>query len=149
MLVLVSACKKEEEVADPAIQLAADKILIQEYLTENNIDAIQTESGLSYIIETEGTGTEYPSELSRVTLKYRGYRLNGQVFDETYGNSTQTFQLNGVVKGMQEGVQLFKAGAKGKLFIPSGLGYGTVYTGSIPENSVLIFEIEIISFIND
>ena len=38
-------------------------------------------------------------------------------------------------------------GGKGTFFIPSALGYGPNAIGNIPENSVLIFEIELIDFI--
>ena len=58
-----------------------------------------------------------------------------------------TFMLPGVIKGWQEAIQLMKTGAKWKVFIPANLGYGEKGYGSvIPPNSVLIFEIELISF---
>lgn len=151
-IIFVMGCKKDEEV-DPAIQLAADKVLIQEYLTENNITATETASGLFYVIDIEGTGTEYPSDTAIVTIKYRGYLLDHSVFDETTGTQTATFDLGAttlkLIDGMNEGIQLFKQGAEGRLFIPSTLAYGTMEQANIPENSCLIFEIEIISFTNN
>lgn len=152
-IIFVMGCKKDEEV-DPAIQLAKDKVLIQEYLTDNNITATETASGLFYVIDNEGTGTEYPSDTATVTIKYRGYLLDHSVFDETTGTQTATFDLGitttiRLIDGMKEGIQLFKQGAKGRLFIPSTLAYGIQQQAKIPENSCLIFEIEIISFSND
>jgi len=147
-IIFTIGCKKDDEV-DPAVQLALDKVKIQEYLIANNITATQTSSGLFYVIENEGTGTEYPSATSTVTIKYRGYLLDHTVFDETTGNTTKSFNLSVLIEGMREGIQLLKQGAEGRLFIPSTLAYGTVGTDNIPENSCLIFEIEIISFSND
>ena len=57
---------------------------------------------------------------------------------------TATFPLSGVIAGWQQGIPLFKKGGKGILLIPSELGYGNVSQGAIPENSVLIFDIELI-----
>lgn len=147
-IIFVMGCKKDEEV-DPAIQLAADKLLIQEYLTENNITATETASGLFYVIDNEGTGTEYPTDTSTVTFKYRGYLLDHRVFDETKGTQVYTTVITGLIEGMQEGLQLMTQGTEGRLFIPSGLGYGTIGSAKVPENSCLIFELELISFTND
>jgi FKBP-type peptidyl-prolyl cis-trans isomerase FkpA len=118
---------------------------IEDYLTENNLTATSTASGLYYIITQEGTGG-HPNLLSTVTVKYKGYRLNGEVFDETVGNETATFPLANLILGWQEGIQLLKKGGKGTFFVPSELGYGNQSVGSIPANSVLIFEIELVSF---
>ena len=77
-----------------------------------------------------------------VYMKYKAYLLDGTVFDE---NKTGTnITLPNTIKGWQEGIPKFKVGGKGKLFIPSKLGYGTDATGKIPANSVLIFEVEVI-----
>ena len=55
-----------------------------------------------------------------------------------------TFPLSGVIQGWQEGIPLFKEGGSGILLIPSALGYGSQSVGSIPANSVLIFDINLI-----
>ncbi|RLD57409.1 MAG: peptidylprolyl isomerase, partial [Bacteroidetes bacterium] len=39
---------------------------------------------------------------------------------------------------------LLKKGGIGTFFVPSALGYGPNGPGSIPDNAVLIFEIELI-----
>ncbi|OQX80726.1 MAG: peptidylprolyl isomerase, partial [Bacteroidetes bacterium 4484_249] len=54
---------------------------------------------------------------------------------------TISFPLTAVIKGWQIGVPLLKQGGEGLFFIPSELGYGSQGTGSIPGNSVLIFDI--------
>jgi FKBP-type peptidyl-prolyl cis-trans isomerase len=52
--------------------------------------------------------------------------------------------LAGVIKGWQEVIPLMKEGEKIRAYIPSDLGYGNQQRGTIPPNSILIFEIELI-----
>ena len=138
VVLIFAGCKKQENI---------DKDLILEYISENNLDAQSTASGLYYIIEKEGVG-EYPDIYSSVTVYYKGYLLDGTVFDETSPNEPVKFQLLQVIPGWQEGIQKFKAGGSGKLLIPSELGYGSYAQSGIPANSVLIFDIELVSFEN-
>jgi len=76
-------------------------------------------------------------------VAYTGYYTNGEIFD---GSNAQgiTFNLNGVIDGWRIGIPYFKEGGSGKLLIPSALGYGPNGGGSVPANSVLIFDIELI-----
>jgi len=53
--------------------------------------------------------------------------------------------VNGVIHGWTEALQLMKTGAKWNLFIPSDLAYGENGQRGIPPNSVLIFEVELLS----
>jgi FKBP-type peptidyl-prolyl cis-trans isomerase FkpA len=125
-------------------QLAKDLKKIEQYLSENNLDAESTPSGLHYVMEVEGAGG-HPNINSTVTVHYRGELLDGTVFDET-GTDPVTFSLLNVIPGWQEGLQLFKIGGKGTLIVPSGLGYGRSSVGGIPANSVLVFDVELVDF---
>lgn len=136
---MAASCSKDESVPDT--QLDDDIVKINEYLAANGLSAQSTASGLHYIIETEGTGG-HPGANSIVDVEYKGYLLDGTVFDER----RTSFPLGNVIKGWQEGIPLFKKGGKGKLFIPSTLGYGNKQNGSIPANSVLVFDIELFDF---
>lgn len=122
---------------------------IQDYLVENELteSAIKTKSGLYYIIEEEGTG-ENPEPTDYVTVAYKGYFTNGNVFDESTVSGA-TFNLKGTIDGWIEGIPFFKEGGAGKLLIPSKLGYGYSGKGSIPGGAVLVFDIELKSIIND
>ena len=124
-----------------------DQIKIQQYLTENNLTAEVTASGLHYIIEEPGVGNAYPVLTDLVEVFYKGYLLTGSVFDQT-STDPAVFQLSGVIDGWKEGIRLFKKGGKGKLFIPSDLAYGaSPPSGSgIPANGVLVFDIELKDF---
>ncbi|MEI6866065.1 FKBP-type peptidyl-prolyl cis-trans isomerase [Flavicella sp.] len=112
------------------------------YLEENGITgAIKTESGLYYLIDVEGTG-ETPTIDSEVTVAYIGAFTDGDVFDES-SVSGSTFYLDEVIEGWGEGIQYFKEGGSGKLFVPSHLGYGIYDYSTIPGGSVLVFDIDL------
>ncbi|WP_299012199.1 FKBP-type peptidyl-prolyl cis-trans isomerase [uncultured Polaribacter sp.] len=116
---------------------------ILEYIATNNIDAEKTASGLYYVINKEGNG-ERPSRNSSVTVAYKGYLLDGTVFDQSDAAGI-TFNLNSVIPGWTEGIQLFKEGGESTLIIPNELGYGiTGRPPSIPGGAVLIFDINLI-----
>lgn len=104
-----------------------------------------TESGLQYLVLTEGQG-EQPKHNSRVEVHYHGTLIDGSVFDSSVDRGqTIEFGLNQVIPGWTEGLQLMKVGEKTRLFIPPKLGYGNRSAGSIPPGSVLIFDVELIS----
>ncbi len=138
LALLFSTCKREKAV-DYTLE---DEKIISQYVSDNKLDAKVTASGLHYVITNPGSLVQ-PNSNSKVTVKYKGYLTNGTVFDET-NNGGATFSLNSVIAGWQEGIPLFKKGGKGILLIPSALGYGSKATGSIPANSVLIFDIDLL-----
>lgn len=140
--ILFVGCKKDTAEE----QAKTDDKIIQDYLADNDLNATKHESGMYYIIDAEGSGNS-PSSNSVIEIKYKGYLTNGTVFDETEGNSSATMNLSSLITGWRIGIPLLKKGGKGTFFIPSALGYGSNATGNIPENSVLIFEIELIDFI--
>lgn len=125
---------------------AADIAEIQQYLSDNGLSATETSSGLFYIIEEQGIGTVHPTSSDEVEVKYKGYFTNGDVFDETTGNDTIKGQLTNFIQGWVQGIPLFKKEGKGTIFIPSVLGYGSNPPPGIPENAVLIFDIELVDF---
>lgn len=138
ILLSVFSCTK---TTSTSVQDGIDDKLISDYLTKNGITATKTASGLYYTIDQQGTGMQVSSNNS-VLMKYKAYLLNGTVFDEN--NTGASLALPNTIKGWQEGIPKFKVGGIGKLFIPSSLGYGSTATGSIPANSVLIFNVEIL-----
>lgn len=103
-----------------------------------------TASGLQYEVLTEGTGAVPKSE-DTVKVHYSGTLIDGTKFDSSYDrNEPAEFPVTGVIKGWTEALQLMKQGAKWKLAIPSDLAYGPQGRPSIPANSVLVFEVELL-----
>jgi FKBP-type peptidyl-prolyl cis-trans isomerase FklB len=120
----------------------------QAYLEKNKLEpgVISLPSGLQYRIITEGTG-EKPVLTDKVTVHYHGMLINGKVFDSSVerGEPIQ-LNVNGVIEGWREALQLMPVGSKWKLFIPANLAYGeNPNSGSIIEpNMALIFDVELI-----
>ena len=119
-----------------------DKFLLENRVKEG---VIVTDSGLQYMVIEMGDGAK-PSATDNVTVNYRGTLLNGEEFDSSYArNQPVTFQLDQVIPGWTEGVQLMPVGSKFKFFIPPNLGYGPAGGGPIGPNATLVFEVELIS----
>lgn len=134
------SCNKD----DPETQARKDREKILKYIQDHDLDAMELESGLFYVIEEEGSGN-YPSETSYVQVNYTGKLIDETIFDS--GNQ-MTIYLPNTIEGWREGIPLFNRGGKGILLIPSGMGYGRTERSRIPANSVLIFNIELIEFSN-
>lgn len=118
---------------------------IEAYMLENNIEgSIKTDEGLYISIEEAGSD-EKPTLTDFVTIYYKGYLLDGFIFDQTE-EETRTFPLNGLIAGWQIGIPYVGKGGKVKLIIPPHIGYGPQDNGDIPGNSVLVFEIELVDF---
>jgi FKBP-type peptidyl-prolyl cis-trans isomerase len=96
--------------------------------------------------ETVGTGAQAVAG-KKVTVNYSGTLTNGTKFDSSYDrNQPFSFTLGAgeVIKGWDQGVAGMKVGGKRKLVIPASLGYGAQANGSIPANSTLVFEVELL-----
>lgn len=94
-----------------------------------------------------GTGSAVKSG-DQIEVNYLGTLLNGQKFDSSYDRG-ETFSFavgtGQVITGWDQGLLGMKVGGKRRLIIPADLAYGDQGIASIPPNSPLIFEIELIS----
>lgn len=124
-------------------QAKKDETEITTYIAQHDLKAIAAGDGLYYTMDKVGTGTS-PSSTSQVRVAYKGYLTNGTVFDQSDSVTGVIFSLQNVIEGWTKGIPYFKEGGKGKLLIPSVLGYGTKGTTGIPANSVLIFDINLL-----
>ena len=120
----------------------------QKFLADNGKRAgvTTTASGLQYEVIKTGTGPK-PKAENTVKVHYHGTTIDGTVFDSSVERGEPvTFGLGQVIKGWTEALQLMPVGSKWKIYIPSELGYGEQAAGpKIKPNSVLIFEVELIS----
>ena len=104
-----------------------------------------TKSGLQYLVIRPGTG-QRPKITDTVVVHYRGSLIDNTVFDSSIARrQAETLPVAGVIPGWTEALQLMRAGAKWKLFVPPNLGYGKEGSGdAIGPNATLIFEVELI-----
>lgn len=138
LILCFAGCKKKKTTN----QAEEDEKIITQYISDHQLKANATGTGLYYVITSQGTGAQ-PNSASNVRVLYKGYLTSGSVFDQSQGSGYIT-NLSNVIKGWTEGIPYFKKGGKGILLIPSALGYGSQAVGSIPANSVLIFDIELL-----
>jgi len=111
---------------------------------KKNKNVITTASGLQYEVLKQGTGVK-PKATDKVKVHYHGTLIDGTVFDSSVDRGTPIeFELDKVIPGWTEGVQLMSVGSKYRFFIPPALGYGPRSVGKIQPNSILIFEVELL-----
>lgn len=117
------------------------------FLTENAKNpAVQTTtSGLQYIVLTDVNGQK-PKATDKVKVHYEGTLIDGTKFDSSYDRGESIdFQLNQVIPGWTEGIQLMSVGSKYRFFIPYELAYGEQGAGGvIPPFATLIFTVELL-----
>jgi FKBP-type peptidyl-prolyl cis-trans isomerase FkpA/FKBP-type peptidyl-prolyl cis-trans isomerase FklB len=161
---LKAALAGEESLLSPEemqeVMMAANSRMMEKSQAEANVnkeagakfleenkgkDGIKTtSSGLQYRVLSDGKGKS-PKATDTVRVHYKGKLLDGTQFDSSYDrNEPAEFPVNGVIRGWTEALQLMKVGSKWELFIPSDLAYGPRGRPSIPPNSVLIFEVELL-----
>lgn len=145
---MLFSCKKDTVTFQE--QLDIDIPIIEKYLSDNNITALN-DRGVYYVIDEEGTGSDYPTTASLVSMAYSGKVMNGDgtIFDSAIPTNPLKIELFRLISGWQIGIPKFKKEGKGTLYIPSGYGYGVLGSGSaIPGNSILIFDIKLLDFTN-
>lgn len=123
------------------------KTYFYDLVKEMEPEAIQTESGLVYVIREEGEG-ELAKKGDKVSLHYHGELVYGKKFDSSYDRN-KPLEFNylemSLIPGFNEGVGLSKEGTKIDLYIPYYLAYGkNGRRPTIPPYSDLIFKIEVL-----
>lgn len=139
--------KQQEQAAAMAdVNEKAGKAFLEE--NGKRAEVKTTPSGLQYEVLTEGTGAQ-PSAQDQVKVHYTGKLIDGTVFDSSVERGEPaTFGVTQVIPGWVEALQLMKAGAKWRLFIPSQLAYGPQGAGGvIGPNQTLIFDVELLEVI--
>ena len=120
----------------------------EKFLAENKTkEGVKTTpSGLQYKVMTQGEG-KIPTSNDTVVAHYRGTLIDGSEFDSSYKRGEPSeFPVMGVIKGWTEALLMMPVGSKWQLFIPSDLAYGERGNrGTIPPNSTLLFDIELVS----
>ena len=152
---------REEQMAAMREGIDKDIETIKEHLRTKNLEAVESENGILYIIHEEGEGPKgAPGQTA--TVNYSGFLLDGTLFDTSveevarengsyiegrpYSPYVFTIDRTGVITGWHEGFKLLNKGTKATLYIPSPLAYGE--RGSppvIPPGAPLVFEVELLN----
>ena len=135
--------KKEEITKSTNSKVDGEKFLAE---NKNNDGVIVLARGLQYKI-IKNSSAKKPTANSRVVVHYRGTLIDGTEFDSSYVRGEPIeLNLNQVIKGWQEALQLMAIGSKWQIVIPSELAYGEKGAGRvIGPNATLIFDIELLS----
>lgn len=137
------SCNNDDSIK----KLNQTEVDIIQYIENNNLSAQSTNSGVYYSIEEQGTGKKATRD-GYATLTYKGYLLDGTVFDLSKEEGV-TLDLLAVIPGFAEGITYFNEGGKGKILIPPSLAYGNSGASNIiPGGAVVIFDVEVKSVFN-
>ena len=145
-----SLSSEKTPVTENVVRGEQEKVAKEEALIKEKYpNAIRTSSGLMYIILKEGNGAT-PTSGALVEAHYTGRLLDGTKFYSSVDRGKPFLFLVGrgeVIKGWDEAFLSMKKGEKRILIIPPGLAYGDKGMGTIPPNETLIFEVELINFL--
>jgi len=130
-------------------ELASNLSASEQFLSMNaeRADVVTTDSGLQYLVLEEGPADgASPDASDSVLAHYHGTLADGTVFDSSVDRGEPaTFGVGQVIAGWTEALQLMTVGDKWRLFIPPNLAYGEQSpTPTIPPNSALIFDVELL-----
>lgn len=157
---LLSDAEMKEVLTNFQKQFIAKKNAEMEALAKKNLDTgkaflennkkqagvVTLADGLQYKIVTAGKGDK-PGPNDTVSVNYTGKLINGQVFDSSDKQGHPiSFQVNQVIKGWTEVLQLMPVGSTWEVYIPADLAYGQQAVGPmIGPNETLIFTIQLLS----
>jgi FKBP-type peptidyl-prolyl cis-trans isomerase len=119
-------------------------------LNKKKAGVISLPSGLQYQILKRGNG-RIPAVNDKVSVQYEGTLVNGKIFDSSYDSGRPAeFVVSDLIKGWSEALSLMPEGSRWRLYIPAELAYGSgTASGTVPPNSDLIFEMELLKIINN
>jgi FKBP-type peptidyl-prolyl cis-trans isomerase len=108
-------------------------------------DAQKTPSGLVSKVLKPGTGKDHPAPEDAVKVHYTGWTKDGRMFDSSVVRGEPTsFNVNQVIKGWTEGLQLMVVGEKRRFWIPSALAYGDRPRMMGAPAGDLVFDVELL-----
>lgn len=125
-----------------------DSYIIPEGKLNEEIN-LTADGGVTKKITKLGEGEEHPPKGSEVSVHYVGTLTTGEKFDSSRDRNVPfTFKLGqgNVIRGWDIGVATMKKGEVALLTCKPEYAYGERAQGSIPANSTLIFEVELLSW---
>ncbi|HEY1047073.1 MAG TPA: FKBP-type peptidyl-prolyl cis-trans isomerase [Bacteroidia bacterium] len=115
----------------------------------SNCDVIETPSGLKILMLVKNPTGEKAKKGDQIEAHYHGTLANGKKFDSSRDRN-QTFKFNlgegRVIAGWDEAFAILRKGERAMIIVPPSIGYGAANMGSIPSNSTLYFDVELVNF---
>ncbi|MBS1682681.1 MAG: FKBP-type peptidyl-prolyl cis-trans isomerase [Bacteroidetes bacterium] len=137
MGLLLGACQSDSLISSKA-QFKIDTTSIGSFLQQQGIAATKIQEGMWFIIDSAALGV-YPVPSDSVTFSYTAQLIPSLSLIDS---ATETELLSTIIAGWQLGLARFPSGSKGRLFVPSGLAFGTSAHRGIPPNSNLIYNVK-------
>jgi len=98
-----------------------------------------------------GTGAE-AKQATKVAILYKGWLTNGTLFDQSRTDDNGklkafsfTVGQHEVISGMEQDIVGMKVGGTRRMIIPPAVGYGATAKDTIPANSVLVFDVQLVA----
>lgn len=149
-LMMKSQEMQQKEMQKQQEKMQANKEEGEKFLEANKAKegVITLASGVQYKVLTEGNGPK-PKETDKVKCHYHGTLIDGTVFDSSVDRGEPAdFEVNRVIPGWTEIVQLMPVGSKWEVYIPSDKAYGEYGSGDkIGPNTALVFQIELLDIV--
>lgn len=137
ILVLAGCALKSDTNADGSVPAPPD-------VAAPPADAQKTASGLAWKMLRVGLGRDRPSLRSHVLVNYTGWTPDGKMFDTSLkGGGPVQLDVDGVIAGWTEGLQLMVAGEKRRFWIPGKLAYDNLDMPGAPKGP-LVFDVELL-----
>ncbi|HSI76337.1 MAG TPA: FKBP-type peptidyl-prolyl cis-trans isomerase [Lunatimonas sp.] len=161
-LALVVSCVSEEENLEVLFEQDKQKIeaFVQNFDVEHRKETVGESGVVLLITETNETG-RLPANRDTIRVDYTGYLLDGTVFDtsvqsvaedEGLFNPNRPYEpfrvelgVSQVIVGWHIALSQLREGEKATVLIPSFYGYGREGNGPIPGNTVLVFDLDVVS----
>jgi FKBP-type peptidyl-prolyl cis-trans isomerase len=149
VLTMLASCdKKPATDTAPAATYDLSAASNAKYLADNAAKpgVHKTADGLQYRVIKAGAGKTPQSPDDMVSVTYKGWLINGKVFDQTH-DAPASFPAGGLIPGWVEALSMMKEGDEWELVIPSDLGYGEegAGNGAIPGGQTLVFDMTLIT----
>lgn len=120
----------------------------QKFLADNGArkDVKTLPDGLQYRVINAGHGAKVASPADSVTVTYKGWTIDGHVFDRTQHGQTANFVVGQLIPGWTEALSMMRAGDEWQIVVPAELGYGAEGAGQdIGPNQTLVFNMQLIA----
>ncbi|MFY7909802.1 MAG: FKBP-type peptidyl-prolyl cis-trans isomerase [Emticicia sp.] len=120
---------------------------IADYISSKNLQMLSTTSGMRYSISKTSSGRAAAIG-DEVTFHYTLSLLNGTKVDSSSRLKNEPAKVvlgaSNIIVGFLEALSLLKEGERGTFLMPSILGFGTQSSSTVPSNSVLRLDLEIV-----